>query len=378
MASARSSSHLIAVVTGTRAEFGLLRSVMRAIAAQPGLALRTLVTGLHLVQDTWREVRDSGFAIDAKVRMQRPGAVGRAADVAALGRGITGIGRVLAQWQPTLTLVLGDRIEALAAGSAAAVGGWRLGHIHGGDRAEGVADEAMRHALSKLAHLHFAACASSARRLVRMGEDPARVLNVGSPALDELKLHPPATDEQLQALGLPTTQPFVVVLQHPTGAADRIEQQRMHATLRATRRWPRLVLAPNYDPGRAGVLAALREARAAVVEHLPRALFVGVLKRAAVLVGNSSAGMIEASAVRPGGLPVVNLGSRQAGRERGRNVLDCEESETAIRAAVTRALTDPPRARRQPFGDGTAGVRIAQLLGAMDWTKLPVQKRNCY
>ena len=165
----------IAIVTGSRADFGLLVPVIQAVRANKALRLRVIATGTHLSLGTWRDVART-VDIDAKVRMQTKAAVGRDADVAALGRGITGLGRAITDLRPHVVLVLGDRIEALAAGGAASVGGVHLAHIHGGDRAEGVADEAIRHAVSKLAHLHFAACRSSAERLKRM----QAVLNAGA------------------------------------------------------------------------------------------------------------------------------------------------------------------------------------------------------
>ena len=135
----------ICVVTGSRAESGLLLSTMHAIKAHRGLQLRVIVAGSHMVQGSWRDIKDAGFTIDAKVRMQVKGKSGRSADTEALGRGITGFGKAFAQLKPDFIIVLGDRIEVLAAACAATTGGYRLAHIHGGDRAEGLADEAIRH-----------------------------------------------------------------------------------------------------------------------------------------------------------------------------------------------------------------------------------------
>lgn len=368
----------IAVVTGSRADYGLLLPVMRAIDAQRGLRLATVVTGLHWVTGTWRGIE---FPIDAKVRMQVSGFAdksGREADVAAVGRGVAGLGKAFARLKPDVVVVLGDRIEAFAAATAASVGGIRLAHIHGGDRAEGVADEAMRHAISKLAHVHFAASVQSRQRLVRMGEAARWVFNVGSPAVDGLKQMPAADDATLREMGLNPEERFIVVMQHPSGAAAAQEQRWMAATLKATERFGRVVMSPNRDPGCAGVWRALRAAKVKPIEHLPRAGFVGLLKRASALVGNSSAGLIEAAAARPAGVAAVNIGRRQDGREKPGNVIDCEPTVAAIRAALGRAMRRRQKVLKHPYGNGRAGERIAARLAGLDLDKLAVRKRNAY
>ncbi len=351
----------IAVVTGTRAEYGLLEPVMQAIATHAGLALHVITTGTHLITASHRDIT---FPIAARVRMQRMGEAGRVHDAASLGRGITGLTRVFAGINPDVVLVLGDRIEAFAAGSAAAVGGLCVAHVHGGDRAEGVADESMRHAISKLAHLHFAATAQSRRRLIRMGELPEWVFNVGSPAIDALRTIEPAD-----------TGPEVIVLQHPIGDDDATEAQRMRVTLEATRAYRPLVLMPNHDPGRDGIVQAIRSAGVDAVDHLPRQRFVALLKRARVIVGNSSAGLIEAAACRTA---CVNVGPRQGGREKPASVIDCAYGFKPARAALRAALSLDLRTMRHPYGPGNAGTRIASLLASLDLARVPMRKHNRY
>ena len=177
------SFKVIEIVTGSRAEFGLLRPIMTAVREHPALRLRVVATGLHLVTQTVTDLHEAGIAPDACVEMQREGESGRLADAAATGRGVAAFAARWATDPPEVVLVLGDRIEAFAAAAAASIGGIAVAHVHGGDRAEGVADEAMRHAISKLAHLHFAATQASRDRLIRMGEPAERVWNVGSPAM---------------------------------------------------------------------------------------------------------------------------------------------------------------------------------------------------
>jgi UDP-hydrolysing UDP-N-acetyl-D-glucosamine 2-epimerase len=358
------SARAISVVTGSRAEFGLLKPVMRAIAEHPDLALHTIVTGTHLSADTKQDITAAGFAIDAEAPMQQPNDTGRAAETQALARGIGEIGQALERLKPAFVLVLGDRIEAYAAASAAHVAGYRLAHVHGGDRAEGIADEALRHAISKLAHVHCPASAASRRRLTRMGEPPAQVYRVGSPAIDDLSAIEPATDA-----------PAAIVLQHPIGEDEAQERQWMEATLHATAPYSRLVLMPNHDAGRAGIVQAIEAANVDAIEHVPRSRFVALLKGARVIVGNSSAGLIEAAAVKTA---CVNVGPRQAGREKPGQVVDCDYGEAPVAGALEQALNLDLRRLRHPYGKGDAGRRIADTLAGLDLAALPLRKRNAY
>lgn len=375
----------VAVVTGTRAEFGLLRPVMRAVERSVRLRLRVVVAGAHLLGParTEREV-EAEFAVAARVPMQRAssgGAVTRAADAAALGRGVEGFARVFARLRPDWVVVLGDRVEAFAAASAASVGGVAVAHVHGGDRAEGVADEAMRHAITKLSHLHCAATEQSAERIRRMGERPEHVRVTGSPAVDGLRDVAPMDDAVAAEIG----DPRVVALLHPSGLGAAGERAAAAAVARVATAYPTLWLAPNHDPGREAI-EAVRAGRGAAWEtadHLARDRFVALLKRLrarrGVLVGNSSAGLIEAAAL---GVRVVNIGPRQDGRERDANVIDVPMARLGeLGAAVRRAVmteTARPSAR---FGDGRAGERIARLLAEREIdprSAALLRKRNTY
>jgi len=354
----------IAVVTGTRAEFGLLEPVMRAIEDRAELRLRVVVAGLHLTTGTWQDVSEAGFQIDARVRMQTKDRTGRAADVAAVGKGISGFGKAFEELQPDFIVVLGDRIEAFAAASAASVGGWRAAQIHAGDRAEGVADEAMRHAISKLAHLHFTATARSRSRLLRMGEHTLTVANVGSPAVDGLTDVKPLTNA-----------PALIVMQHPIGESNATEKRWMRATLAATKDYERMVMMPNADPGSDGIHAAIKAAKVKAVDHLPRSRWLAMLAGAGAIVGNSSAGLIEAAVLKT---PCVNIGPRQAGREKPRNVVDCDYGKESVQAAIKRALAMNTRKLSHPYGQGNAGQRIAQRLATVDLSNIPLRKHNAY
>ncbi len=367
----------IAVVTGTRAEWGLLRPVCAAIRAERGLALQVVAGGAHLLAParTIDEVRAFAPAL-VEFPMQVAGESGRLADARALGRGIAVLADHFASLAPDIVVVLGDRIEAFAAASAAAIGGIRVAHIHGGDRAEGVADESMRHAITKLAHVHFPASPESAQRILGLGEHPATVHLVGSPAIDGLADVAPLADTRYAELGSPE---FVVLL-HPCGRDEPSEYADACDVLDAALAHGRvLALAPNSDPGRGGIVRAISERLGAlrVADHLPREQFVGLLKRSELkaLVGNSSAGIIEASAL---GTRVVDVGTRQRGRERARNVVGCAVVERdAVMEAIAEAVM-APRRTTSPYGDGTASTRIAAVLASFDASRHPIAKLNAF
>jgi len=355
----------IAFVTGSRAEFGLLRSTIDAALADKRVELQLIVAGSHFLAGTRRDIHDAGYEIAAEVRMQKRGHTGRSADALATARGMDGFCQAFSDLTPDVVVVLGDRIEVFAAASAAAISGICVAHIHGGDRAEGVADESLRHAISKLAHLHLPATEQSRQRLVRMGERPDLVFNVGSPAVDGLASIEPASDA-----------PDIMVMLHPVGDAEEVEYERMATLLRVTEKQSRMVFEPNLDPGRQGIIRAIRDAGVTATQHLPRERFLALLKGARAIVGNSSAGLIEAAILST---RCVNVGNRQSGREKPRSVLDCTWAEAALRRAVAASLA-PSRGRKpgHPYGPGGTGPAIVELLAGIDLADVPRHKHNTY
>ncbi len=387
----------ICVVTGTRAEFGIWMPVLRAIRESKLLELKLVVTGMHLLKafgETVKEIEQSGFEIAAHVPMyeneksaaSRPKSeVGAAAQ--SLARGIEGLAEAYRQVGADLVMVLGDRLEMLAAASAALAGRIPLAHVHGGETAPGIWDEQIRHALTKMAHVHFCATPTAGRRIVRMGEEPARVHVVGAPALDDAAhfvreyrdfargrsyMNPPSI------IG-----PKPLLLLHPSSADARLEYARARMAVRVLlRKFGRrnlLIVGPNNDPGHRGILRAYRELRLPVYMSLDRDKFWVALFVCGLLVGNSSSGIIEAATF---GVPVVNLGDRQAGRERCGNVLDVgwEEGAAGIERALRRVLTDKAFARRvarrkNVYGDGKARGRIVKVLEKIAREGLPLEKR---
>jgi len=352
----------IVAVTGSRAEYGLLRPVLRAIDESPRLDLRVVAAGAHLLPParTVEEVRADHPTL-LEVPMQIAGRSERLAESAALGRGTSRFAELFAEIDPDVVLVLGDRIEAFAAAAAAAVGGIRVAHMHGGDRAEGVADELIRHAITKLAHIHFPATAASVERILCFGEVPLRVHLVGSPAVDGIGEIPPMSDADYEALGAPE----ILFLLHGQGRPEAEERLDADILIGVCERNGRtLLLHPNHDPGHDAILEAIQAAKSRSVAFLPRDRFIALLRRVRVVVGNSSTALIECAAL---GVRCVNVGPRQAGREKPRNVFDVSDwNAHRIELAVQRALTTPLPPFRHPYGDGNCGPRTAAVLAHFD------------
>ncbi|MEP0848448.1 MAG: UDP-N-acetylglucosamine 2-epimerase (hydrolyzing) [Phycisphaerae bacterium] len=392
MSRTRAARRRIAVVTGTRAEYGLLCGVMRAIEAHPRLELQVVAAGMHLLPRfgaTVREIERDGWRIAARVPMQR-GDDSPQDQALGIARGVAGVTRFLVQGGAEIVVVLGDRIEAFAAAAAAVTCGRVLAHIHGGDVAPGDFDDSLRHAISKLAHLHFAATPAAARRLRRMGEAPWRIHTVGAPGLDRLREL--LAERPARRRGENEEPPFALVVQHPCGRPQRVEQRVAEVILGAARDagLRRVIIYPNSDRGCAGVVRAIeahaRRSPTGEVElrrSLPRNEFLRRLIRARVLIGNSSAGIIEAPFA---GTPSIDVGQRQAGRERGGpSVIRCEESPGAIRAALRRVLRRAPRGCGGPrrgacsvYGNTPACDRIARVLATIEINPRLLRKRIAY
>lgn len=366
----------IAIITGTRAEFGLLEPVLKALH-QRGNHPRLIVTGMHLLPKfgrTIREIRAKGYVVDATVKMQT-GRDDAQSETAAVARGISGMARALDQLGCDIVLILGDRIEAFAAACAGAVSRRIVAHIHGGDRAPGDIDEPLRNAISRLAHVHFAASQDAADRLARMGEPPKRIHLVGAPGLDAIRdfmqnarQSSSATEERLTALLGPWDKaPFAVLVLHPCGRKPTAEAAVTRAAVQAIERnkLHGVAIWPNSDPGHDGIIKALtpleRRPGWRVFRSLMREDYLRLLHRSAVLVGNSSSGIIESASL---GVGAVNIGPRQTGRLRcGPSVLDAGESSTAIAHAIRIILRQPrPNPSASVYGDGRAGERIARIL----------------
>ena len=386
MESGKSTKRRVGVVPGTRAEYGIYRPVLEAITKQPQLELQLLVTGMHLLRKfgyTVQEIEKDGWPIAGRVRLQgeKDDAVGQSR---GLGRAITGLTNHFARLKTDIVLVMGDRIEAFAGAAAATASQLILAYIHGGDTAEGIQDEAYRHAISKLAHVHFAATKGAKERLIRLGEEKFRIYQTGSPAVDNLSQIICRDKLELSRwAGFDVREDFVLALQHPAGGTGRQEKKRMAQTLRACggKGLQVLILYPNSDPGFSGIVQAAqrfsKQKGYRLLKHVPRGVYMGLLERARLLVGNSSSGLIEASRLN---VDVVNVGPRQTDRERGANVIDVDYGipvEKAITALLRKKRTNRRRSERI-YGDGKSSEKIASILARIRLDKRLKQKKIAY
>ena len=373
-------------VTGTRADFGLMASTLQQIAAHPELQLQVAVTGMHLSPSyglTVRDIEALGLPIVARVPTN---VEDRTPSAMALGIGeaVIGLTHALAQARPDLVILIGDRGEMLAGAIAALHAGIPIVHLHGGERS-GTVDEPVRHAITKLSHWHFVATEESRERVVRLGERPEHVWITGAPSLDGLAEQGARPRLQvLDELGLTAQARFLLVIFHPVVQEmdDAYEQAAALASaLRDSLPDPQthiVWLAPNADAGSGGILRSLDEIqdeRLHRVTHLPRPTFVAALRHAEALVGNSSAGIIEAASF---GTPVVNIGNRQRARERNRNTIDCPGDRLSIAGAVTRALAHGRYPAANVYGDVQAGAMITHLLASLPMSVDLLDKVNSY
>ena len=379
----------IAVVSTSRADYGLLHWILRGLARSPRASLQLILMGSHFSPQhgaTHRAVRADGFRPAAEIRVVPQGDSDRAI-ARSIGRATVAVADAFARLRPDLVVVLGDRYELLAVGAAATVFRLPIAHLHGGESTEGAIDEVVRHALTKLSHLHLVATRSHAERVAAMGEERWRIHVVGAPGLDHLtrtKL-PPARDV-LAAVGLPADdgRPLFLVTYHPTTLHPGASGSEAKALARAIASFDArvLVTAPNADPEYRSIARALRsidrrrrDVRS--VANLGTAAYWSVLRAADVVIGNSSSGLLEAPSF---GTPVVNVGDRQGGRLRGANVLDVPPRAAAIRAGIAKALSPAFRrtARRavNPYGGPGASERIVRILTAEPLGPRLLRKRS--
>jgi UDP-hydrolysing UDP-N-acetyl-D-glucosamine 2-epimerase len=366
---ARLGVRRICVATSGRADYGLLTWPMRDIAAADGLSLQLLVTGTHLEERhgvTVGQIEADGFAIDARVPMNLtaddPDSLARSMAV-----GLTGAVGALERLQPDMLMLLGDRFETLALAQAAMLTGVPIAHIGGGDITEGAIDEGVRHAITKLAHLHLVTHEEAARRVIRMGEAPDRVHVVGNPGLDMLTRTPPMASDALETrLGRTLGARNLLVTFHPVTTLPDKGLAELEALLKALDPLTAVTLwitRANADPGGMAVNAAIQafaagRANVSLHDALGPA-YLPLLAACDAVVGNSSSGLAEAPSV---GTPTVDVGLRQAGRLAGPSVLHADASPTAISSAVARAMAGDVPGFDNPYGDGHSAARIVQAL----------------
>lgn len=372
----------VCYVSGSRADFGLIRSTLERAHTSPGLTVCVCVTGMHLSArhgETVRDIESTGLPVCARIPVDLSRSTGLAM-ARAVGAELIGMAEAFERDRPDLVLVLGDRGEMLAGALAALHLNIPVVHVHGGELS-GTVDEPVRHAISKVAHYHLVATEGARERLIRMGEHAERVFVTGAPGLDGLEaLAQTPRAELARGAGFDADRPIALVLFHPVvqQEEDLTDQTRLLREAILDSGLQAVWLLPNADAGGDAIRAVLESTDAPELRlftHLARSDFVSWMAAVDVMIGNSSSGIIEAPTF---GTPVVNVGSRQTGRERSDNIVDAPLEAAPLRAAIAAAAARGRRATPNAWGDGRAGERIVDLLERLPLDRALLEKANAY
>jgi UDP-N-acetylglucosamine 2-epimerase (hydrolysing) len=372
----RDGRRKVLFLTGTRADFGKLEPLMRVVEDAPEFSMQIFATGMHLLSrygSTWREIANAGFKNVYRYVNQVDGG-GAQLDL-VVGSTIQGLGFFVREFRPDLLVVHGDRVEALAGAIVGAMNNILVGHIEGGE-VSGTIDETIRHAVSKLSHLHFVANQEARDRLLRMGEDPAAVQVIGSPDIDVmLSDRLPSLDEAKRRYEIGFDE-YLIFMYHPVTTEEDEDGARVRTVLNAVAESgiPVVAIYPNNDPGSESILRELRQFEThpsfRVLPSLRFEHFLVLLRNAKAIVGNSSAGVREAPVY---GTPTVNVGTRQARRFSHESIIDAPEEHSAIANAL-RSISR----RYEPtlhFGDGHSAIRFLEQLRRESLWRTECQKQ---
>lgn len=374
---------LIHYVSGSRADFGLMERCLRRIDNAPGHQVGIVVTGQHLLEKYGRTVRDihaSGLRIAGEIPVRLTGDSG-----AEMGRALADeLAGFLTLWdnnRPDLALLLGDRGEMVAGALAAVHLGIHVAHLHGGERT-GTLDESFRHAITKLAHLHFPATQEAAELLGRMGEARDTIHVIGAPGLVGVADRPAPDAAALRArLRLADAMPLALCVFHPVVQEARQAAGQVRAVVEATRAegYAMAILRPNSDAGGDGIAAYLdtivQGPDFRVLTHLERDSYLDLMAISDLMIGNSSSGIIESASFA---VPCVNIGSRQTDRQRNANTVDCAEVATGAIVEAIRTAKHWTRSRDNVYGDGTTDARLVEVLDTLQLTPGLLSKRLTY
>lgn len=339
----------ICVVTGTRAEYGLLRPVMDKIKKDEDLLLQIIVTGAHLSSEfglTYREIEKDGFVIDEKVEMLLS-VDSDTGMVKSTGLGMIGFADAFRHLQPTMLLVLGDRYEIFAAASAAMLMNIPIAHIHGGELTYGAVDDSIRHCITKMSLLHFPSTEEYRQRIIRMGESPERVFNVGALGVENIRQISLMSREELtDSLQFEVSKDTALVTFHPVTREADSSREQFRQLLSAIDSYDGLrciFTKANADTGGREINQMIDDfverfgGRHIAFASMGQKRYLSAMKWAGMVIGNSSSGIIEAPSFH---IPTVNIGTRQEGRVQAESVVNCEPNENSIRDAIERAVSD--------------------------------------
>jgi len=366
----------VAVVTGTRAEYGLLYWIIRGINEDPELDLQLIVTGMHLSPEfglTVEVIENDGFSITERAEMLLS-SDSETAIATSMGIGIISFAKAYERLKPDILVVLGDRFEIFSAVAAAVPFRIPIAHIHGGESTEGAFDEQFRHAITKMSHIHFPAAQEYAHRIVQMGEAPEDVFCFGAPGLDNVYKLNLLDRQQLSAeLGLPLDKLCGIMTYHPVTLERSSGSAQIEELLEALGDFPQInwvFTLPNADMESRAIIEGIKRYaqnnpnNTRLFSSLGQLRYLSLLRHAAVMVGNSSSGIIEAPSFE---LPVVNIGNRQQGRIRAKNVIDVpsyqrDSISSAISSAISADFRNSLKGLNNPYGNGTASAGIVEKI----------------
>lgn len=377
----------IAYISGTRADYGLMQSTLIKINQSPQLKLEVIVTGMHLMEEfgyTVCEIEKDGFTLHPiKETYEEDDRASMARFIGAL---ITKLTDKLKEISPDAILLLGDRGEMLAGAVVGVYLGIPVVHVHGGEISSTV-DDSTRHAITKLSHIHLPATTKSAERIIKMGESKENVFIVGAPGLDSIlneKLI--ESDKIAQMYDLDLSRPIIIVIQHPVSTEINHARYQMQQTLESVieLKIQTLLIYPNADAGGREMIKVIKKYENSpylkTYKNIPRKEYLSLLNVASVLIGNSSSGIIEAASFK---LPVVNIGSRQRGRERSENVIDSEYRKEDLKSKILKCLYDENfkikvKTCKNPYGEGKTGENIVEILCNINLDEKLLHKKMSY
>lgn len=366
----------IAVFTGTRAEYGLLYWVIRGLHESSSSELQLYVGGMHLSPEfgkTIEQIKSDGFPIAEKLEflLSSDTPVGIAK---SMGLALIGAADALERTKPDLLVLLGDRFESMAICQAAMVAQIPVAHIHGGEATEGLIDEAVRHSITKMSHLHFTATEEYRRRVIQLGENASNVFNVGAPGIDSIRALKLLSRKELsKSIGFDITEaPYMVVTYHPVTLSKDGAVEDLKQLLTALRQYPKhkfLITYPNADTHGRTLLPLLDEftrelrGRVLLIRSLGQLRYLSALKHCALVIGNSSSGLIEVPTFK---VPTVNIGNRQKGRIAGETVISCAGDKSSILNAIDKGLSSEFKEKcfnsQNPYGEGDSSDRIINII----------------
>ena len=377
----------IACITGTRADYPRVKSVLKEINSRETFELKLIVTGSHLLHDygySAKEIIDDGFKIDREVPMfigEYNSPVGMAS---AAARCTKGIAEALDYLKPDIVLITVDRVETLAATVAASLMNFPIAHIQGGE-VTGTIDESIRHAVTKMSHIHFPATKDASERIIKMGEDPKKVFQVGCPYIDIINSIPKKTKSELgEEYSFSEEKPLIIFTQHPVTTEYGFSNNQISVTLSALRSFSEcqvLAFYSNTDAGGKEIIDSVKKEKNFIhISNMLSSDFLSLMSCADVMVGNSSAAIREAPSFK---LPAVNIGTRQQGRLRAPNVIDVNHNKEEIILAIEKALNNKDfissvNTIENPYGDGKSAKRIVDILEKIPINNDLVQKKIFY